>query len=447
MGDSGIRPPSLWSNRNFLFFWALQALSVAGDAFSFVAIPLLVLHATGSVAQMGLLTGLAGAASVVTGVFAGVLVDRLDRRRLMVACDALRAVAYGAVPLLWLAEPRVWLLYLVVPLGSALGMVFRVSYVTAVTGLVDPEHITEANGRLSATYAVASVLGPMLAGVVSALVGPAVAVGVDAVTFAISAVGLTFVRLTTRGPRPARARHRESAVPDPTSPRPVPVTAMVTGRRRRPRPLSVAVRDLSVGAVFLWRHPVLRTLTILLTLSLFLMLGLTDLFIYRLKHDLDQSDQHVGNVLAVGASGTVLAALIVARARRRFGVGACWITAQTLAGLAVVAMGFAGHVATMAAFATVYTFGIGIAGICSMSLRQEVTPGHLLGRVTSAFWTIHYAAAPIGAALLTWAADRFGSTGALLVAGTGCSLIALSGLLTPLVRPAPSQAPVPHPAT
>jgi len=91
----------LWRDRNFSIFWAAQTLSVAGDSFAYIAIPLLVLHATGSVAQMGLLTGVAGAASVGAGVFAGVLADLLDRRTLLICCDLARMVLYGTIPLAW----------------------------------------------------------------------------------------------------------------------------------------------------------------------------------------------------------------------------------------------------------------------------------------------------------------------------------------------------------
>ena len=75
-GGRAARP--LWRERNFGIFWAAQTLSAAGDSFAYIAVPLLVLRATGSVAQMGLLTGVAGAAAVCAGIGAGVLVDRVD---------------------------------------------------------------------------------------------------------------------------------------------------------------------------------------------------------------------------------------------------------------------------------------------------------------------------------------------------------------------------------
>lgn len=83
---------------------------------------------------------------------------------------------------------------------------------------------------------------------------------------------------------------------------------------------------------------------------------------------------------------------------------------------------------------------VSVAGTCSMSLRQEVTPDHLLGRVTSAFWTIHYSAAPVGAAVLTWAAQRHGTAPVGLAAGACCLLIAALALLTPVRQPRPERS-------
>ena len=178
------------TRRSFGIFWLVQTLSVAGDMFAFVAVPLLVLATTGSVAQMGLLTAAAGVGRIVAGFFAGTIVDRFDRRHLLITCDTARAVLFGAVVI----SPS-WILYVVSPLAAAAGMVFQVAYVATVPNLVDPDRITEANGRLNATYAAATIAGPMLAGLVSHAFGPAVAIGVDAVTFAVSAAGLTLIRL------------------------------------------------------------------------------------------------------------------------------------------------------------------------------------------------------------------------------------------------------------
>lgn len=411
-GESGSRTPGpfgdrrpLRRQRDFGIFWAAQTLSVLGDSFALIALPLLVLEATGSLARMGLLTAVGGAASVLAAVFAGALVDRVDRRRLLIACDLVRMVLYGVIPLVWLVGPQVWLLYVVLPLCEAVGMLFAVGYVTVVRGLVGTEQLTEANGRLNATAAAAGVLGPLCAGMVAAWTGPAAAVGVDAASFGVSAVCMLFVRF--------------AAPPKDDD-----------GPARRPG----LWQDLRAGIAFLYGHPVLRSLTALLFVFSFLTLGLNDLVIYHLKHDLGRDDGTVGTVMAVGALGTITGALLVARVRRRLGFGRTWTGSVAVCGLAFAGLGWARDVSVVAALSAAFLACVGMAGTCSMSLRQEVTPEPLLGRVTSAFWTLQYSAAPIGAAVLTWAAERQGTAPVGLAAGACCVLIAVAALFTPIRR-------------
>lgn len=394
---------SLWRNRDFNLFWLVQTLSVAGDSVSLIAVPLLVLHATGSVAQMGLLTGLAGAAAIVTGTFAGAIADRVDRRTLLIVCDVARAALFGLVPLIWFIGPQIWLLYVVFPVAAGFGMVFQVTYVTAVPNLVGREQITEANGRLFATQAGAAIGGMVLAGVASGAFGPAAAIGIDAVTFGVSAAGLTFVRL------------RRS----------------VPARRQSPW------LDFATGARFLWHHPVLRALTVMLCFLIFLSIGLTDILIYYLKSDLGQSDTVVGYVMAAGALGTVIGALATGRLRRTLGFGVCWIGGTALCGVAIALTGLTRSVVGVGILVALYACTISVGGICSMTLRQEVTPDHLLGRVTATFWTIQRALSPIGAAALTAATAQVGVTQVLLWTGITCVLIGLTGAFTPirLARP------------
>lgn len=401
---------ALWRDRNFGIFWVAQTLSAAGDSFAYVAVPLLVLRATGSVAQMGLLTGVAGAASVAAGLGAGVLVDRLDRRALLICCDLARMVLYGLIPLAWAFGPQVWLLYVVLPACEAIGMVFQVTYVTAVRNLVETDRITEANGLLFASAAAVGVAGPLLAGLVSGLLGPAAAIAFDAASFALSAAGAVLIRL--RAPdHPAPARRAGTWT------------------------------EFLAGARYLWRHPVLRSLTVVLTFYIFLTFGLTNVLIYYLRHDLGQSYAVVGVVLAVAAAGPVGGSMLVARLRRRIGFGAAWIGPVAVGAVAIACIGVSGSVLVIAVLAALYLACEAVAGTCSMSLRQEVTPDHLLGRVTSAFWTIHFALGPAGAVLLAWAAGRFGVAATLATAGAGCLLLAAIALFTPIRLAAPEQTP------
>ncbi|WP_369217266.1 MFS transporter [Streptomyces flavofungini] len=398
-------PASLRANRDYRVFLVIQTLSALGDSFSFVAIPLLVLHSTGSVVQMGLVTGATGVASIVTGLFARVIADRVDRRRLLMLADIARCLLYATIPLVWLFATPMWLIYTVVPLAGGFAMLFQVTYVTVVPAIVRPDQITRANAHLFGSYAVATVGGPTLAGFVAAAAGPVAAIGIDAVTFALSAAGLLLVRLRP----PAEAGREESG----------------KGGVRQ---------EFLAGARFLWAHPVLRPLTVLLSACIFLTHGTTDVIIYRVKEDLGHGDDTVGYVLSAGTIGTFLGSFAVTRVRQAFGFGATWIGGTALSGVAVACLGLTSSVPLIGALSAGMLLATAVAGISSMSLRQEVTPGHLLGRVTAAFWTTHYSLGPLGAAAVTAAAAGFGVAKVCLAVGVGVVCVALSGTVTGVAR-------------
>src|SRR5487761_44257 len=267
---------ALRRNPNLRNLLISQSLSALGDAFALVAIPLLVLHATGSVGRMGLVTGVAGVASLITGVFSGVIIDRFDRRVLLIISDLARCALFGAITVTWLLSTQLWLIYVVMALAAAFSMVFDVGYVTVVPAIVAEDQITEANGLLFAAQAIASVAGPALAGLISGLWGPSAAVGVDAASFLASAAGLTLIRLSPTAPVPGGA---------------------AAGERR-------LLADPLEGVRFLWRQPVLRALTVALTVILFFETGLNDLIVYDVEHGLRHSDSAAGIVLAAGTVGS-----------------------------------------------------------------------------------------------------------------------------------------------
>ncbi|WP_320066106.1 MFS transporter [Micromonospora sp. RTGN7] len=404
-------PVSLWRNRGFNAFWSAQILSVLGDSFSQLAVPLLVLDATGSIATAGLLTGASGTAAVVAGLFAGVVVDRFDRRALLIGADVVRMLLFAAIPVVWWLAPAppIWPLFVLLPLAAAVGMLFQVAAVTAMRGLVTNAELTQANGRLHAGTALASVAGPALAGVVSGWLGPAGAIAVNAASFGLSAALLVLVRLPRR-------------------------VALLAGAEDRAGPWA----EFLAGARFLLRHPVLRPLTGLLTVFLLFTYGMDDVLIYHLKHGLGQPDGTVGLVLTAGAAGTVTGSLLVARLRRRFGFGACWIGAVAVTGVAVAALALTRRPVEAGALMLVYFGCLSVGGICSLSLRQEVTPEHLLGRVTAAFWTIHFSLGGIGAAGFTWLAQRHGASLTFALAGGGCLVVAVAALFTAVRRAGPA---------
>lgn len=396
-------------NRDFRVFWAGQSLSFLGDAFSIVAIPLLVLEITGSLAQMGVVTALMGVGSLVAGIAAGPIVDRVDRRKLMIRCDLGRALVYGLVPVgWWLAGPQLWLVYAVTLIGSALAMLFGVAYITAVANLVDKEEIVDANGRLHASYALAFILGPLLAGLVSARFGPALAIGLDGITFLASAFSLSLLRL------------RRAAAERPGA-----------GVDRK--------EEFLAGIRFLVGSPLFRWLTILTGALAFASTGVTDLVIFHLKEDLGRSDQTVGLVFGIASVGAMLSGVLTPRLRRSFGFGVCLIGGFVLEGIALLLLGGSVSILLLATIWGFAAFGSSTRGIVTMTLRQELTPDHLLGRVTAAFWTVFSVPGPLGALVLTAFGERAGARTALLVVGVFILGIAGVAFFTPVRAFAPRE--------
>ncbi|HEX2912908.1 MAG TPA: MFS transporter [Chloroflexia bacterium] len=400
-------PRNLWRNRNFNIFWAGQTLSALGDAFAIIALPLLVLQITGSVAQMGLVTGLGGICRLLSGLVSGVIVDRLNLRRLMIVCDAAMALTYSLIPLgTWLmGQSQMWLVYSVTAVGALFGNCFQVAYISAVPGLVRREQLTGANSRLQTTFGIAFVTGPALAGFISAQFGPVISIGIDALSFGISCLCLILIKFD----RATSSHDEEDIITESKS----------------------FIKEWLAGLQFLLRQPTLRAITLLLGGYGLLTTGGLDLFIYHLKHDLGQDDNAVGLVFGLSSIGAILSGLAVGFIRSRLGFGFCFLGGMFVASFTIGAIGQSGSVLLVALLATFFTFFDSIKGISSMSLRQEITPPRLLGRVTAVFWTLISVTGPLGAAILTWLAEHYGAPLVLVLMGVLGIALAFIGLFTP----------------
>ncbi len=396
--------PSLWRDRDFNIYWFGQTLSGLGDAFASVAVPLLVLQATGSLHRMGRLTAIVSVAHVVAGLASGVLVDRLDRRRLMIACDVGRWIAWATVPLVWwLRGPSYPALVAAAVVGALLGNTFQVAAITAVANLVPRARLIDANGRMHGSYAAMFAVGPVLAGEVCQRFGPVTALAFDCVSFLVSAVSLGFVR------RPfgdAGARDRVGLV-----------------------------EGFASGFRFLVSVPTLRTLTVLLGLSSLLMAGRENLLVFYVKRTLHRDDRAVGHLFALAAVGAVVGAWRAPSLRARYGFAACWLGAGALMGVALALFGRAHTFTAAVLVATAVVTGETVRGINTMTLRQEITPDRLLGRVTAAFWALLTVPAAVGAELNARLAERWGVPRTMASLGVALLALMVLGSQTAIRRP------------
>jgi len=395
----------------FQLVWAGQGISALGDAFAFVAIPLLVFEATQSVTKMGTVSAIGVGAQVVGGLFSGAVADRVDRRKVMIACDLLRTVAYGLVPLCWgLGLRSMLLIYAVTAIGGLLGNLFGVAYVAALPQIVVGDRLQRANGQMAATQSLAYVVGPLLAGLVAARVGSAAALAIDALSFVLSAATLAVLRF---GGVPAAA----GAAPD---------------------------RSPAAGIRYLWRDPLMRPMTALivalgLTSNVGLAAGIMDLLVFHLKRDLLATSRTVGIVLALASIVAVLGAALAPAARRRLGFGACFLGGTALQAVGLLSIAWWGSVPVTALGGALWAAGLLLRSVSSQALRQQVTPPEMLGRAAAAYVLLAFAASALGTTLVTRAAARWGATAALGAIGASVLLVVVTGAFTPVARRLPPR--------
>src|SRR5271157_212140 len=203
----------LWGHRDFRMFWGGETVSELGSQISLLAIPLLAvktLHAT--TFEMGLLTAASTAAFLIVGLPTGVWVDRMRRRRVMIASDLGRVLALGSVPVAYAVGGLTLAQLFVVTLASGiLTVFFDVAYQSYLPALVGREHLVEGNAKLTGSAQVAAVAGPSAAGGLVQAIGSSPAVAADAVSFLVSAAAVTAIRTPEPKPQVPQGGHPKLA--------------------------------------------------------------------------------------------------------------------------------------------------------------------------------------------------------------------------------------------
>ena len=186
---------SLWKNRAFTRLWVAHVTSGAGTAITTVALPLtavLVLGATPS--EMGLLAAAGSLPNLLFGLFAGVWVDRVRRRPILVWADLGRALLLVTVPAAaWLGNLSFLQIWTVTFAAGTLTVFFQIAAISVLPALVEKSELVEANSRLSTSDAVVAIAGPAAAGGLVQLFSAPKAILVDAASYLFSALALSGV--------------------------------------------------------------------------------------------------------------------------------------------------------------------------------------------------------------------------------------------------------------
>jgi MFS family permease len=386
----------LWRERNFLLLWGGQTISQFGSQLTIWALPLtavLVLHA--SPLQTGLLTAASIAPYALAGLFAGVWVDRVRRRPLMIAADIVRALLLLSIPLAaWSGRLTLLHLYGVAVAMSLCAILFDVAYGAFLPSIVSRQLLLEANGKLEASTALARIVGPGLAGILVQLFSGPTALLADALSFVASFGSLSLIRVH-------EAREGFTGAQPPSW-----------------------LREVGQGVRLVAMHAALRPLAISAALFGWFDTMLVAIYVPYLVRELHIPAAILGGIFAVAGVGGLLGASLAATIANRVGLGRAMVGGMLVAALAEMVIAVAqGPILLAAALVTLGEAGVQagdvVASIANRSARQMVVPDAIQGRVTATMRVLSSGFAALGAVVGGWVADSLGLRPTVVIAGVG----------------------------
>lgn len=399
---------SLWRDRRFLTYWSSQVVWGVGTPVSALAIPLTAVLLLGAgPAEMGLLRAFGNAPFLIAGLAAGVLVDRMRRLPILVVANLGHTFVLALVPLAAiLGLLRIEILYVVTLLTGMLALTWVVADQSFIPTLVGRSRLVEANSRLVATRSALEIVGPGIGGLLVQTLTAPIAILVDAVSYAVSALLLASIPIDEPAPRPREEGSR----------------VWMEVREG----LHIVLGDTHLRSIMACGA----------THNIFSNGMLVALFVLFATRELGLSPAELGLVFAAGGPGSLLGSIVSARMSRSFGLGPVLGAMQLLTGVARLAMPLAIVAGPPILVLAAGEFLLGIAraifNVNQVSLRQSITPDHQQGRMNASIRFLMWAAVPFGALLGGWSGEAIGLVPTLWIGVTGTFLASLWIFLSPV---------------
>jgi len=389
---------------DFWRFWAGQAISTLGSSFSGFALPLLIFQLTGSALNLSISVAVSYVPSIVFGLPVGAWVDRMNRKRVMTTVNLLLGASVASVPLMAASgHLTVWWIYAMQFATATCRVFFSSASFAAIPSLVPKDQLVAANGRIQASYSLMSVIGPLLAGGLAALVPIPSLLVVDAASYLAAAGALLLVHrsFNLAGGRP-------------------PVKQSIR-------------RDVVEGLSFIFGHPVLRNISIMMAMVNFVSMTVAGQLVYFAKVQLHATNQQVGLLFSANAVGVLLLSLAAGPLRRHWPFSRVALGLLEIQGFVVIILAqFHIFWAVLPLIALWQGLSV-LFTINTTSLRQTLTPNHLLGRVVATSSVLGGAMIPFGSLLGGFAIARTGNVGLVFsVIGALVFLIAIAFSFTAL---------------
>jgi MFS family permease len=395
----------LWRHPDFLRLWSAQTISQFGTQISQLAIPLaaiLVLDA--SAFEVALLGTVEFLPFLLFALPAGVWVDRLRRRPILVVTDLGRAMALASIPIAYAVDAlTIWQLYAVGFVVGTLTVFFDVAYQSYLPSLIDRADLIEGNSKLEVSRSGAQLAGPGLAGVLVGAITAPYAILLDAISFLGSAAFVFRIR-------------RPEEVPEPTE---------------KPS----MRREIVEGLRYLLGHWFQRPIAIAVAVSNFFNTLAFSIFLVYMVRELELSAQVIGLVLSVSNVGWLLAAVSVGRVSKRLGVGKVLVGSAILFGpslLLIPAAPQSQPIPFIVVGLALATFAGIMFNVTGLSFTQAIVPGRMLGRLNATRRFIVWGVIPLGSLTGGALASVIGLRPTLWVGAIGGSLSFLPLLLSPV---------------
>lgn len=407
----------LWLHQDFLRLWAGETISMFGTlvgqlALSFVAI--IWLDATAN--EVAVLALCQIAPAFLAGPIAGVWVDRLDRRPIMIAADVGRCAALVTLPAAALFDAlTIGQLWAVAAIASALTVFFDVAYQSYLPTLVQRRDLLEGNSKLETTASIAEVGGFSVAGWLVQLITAPGAVLVDAISFLASAVCIWRIEAPEPAPRPAHERQH-------------------------------VLREAEEGLRFVLGNVVLRALAIAAVIYAVSSRLITVVLLLYLNRELGFGAGVLGMIFAVGGVTSIIGAFLASRSHLFGGLGPALIFAAFLRAVGMLtlplvwgvnAWGYALLISGQL-FDAAWTF----YNINELSLRQAIADDRIQGRVHATNRFLEFGAMVVGTIVAGYLGTAIGFRETLLLAAALQFAAAGTLLFSPVVK---LRVAPPHP--
>ena len=363
--------------------WTASTISNLGDGVFMVALPLLAARLTRSEVSISLVAAAASLPWLILSLPIGAIIDRSDRKRILVRADSIRALIIAALAVLaGTGHARIWMLW-VTALGLGVAEVFFDNASQAIVPAIVPAHLLErANGRrYAAELAANTFIGTPIG---SLLFAAAVWLpfGVDTASFVLAVL----LVLPIRGTFHARPDHETT---DAT-------------------PRTTLREETRAGMAWLWTFPLLRSLALSLGLSNLGFQLAQAVFVLFAQERLGITEREFGFLLAVMGVGAVIGALLGERIAKVLGQSGAIYAALITWTLTLLLTGLFPVTWFVALMAAIESMAATAWNVVTVSLRQQIIPSELFGRVNSVYRWFGWGTLPIGSVIGGQIAHAFG---------------------------------------